>query len=148
MSITFNVTKVKDLMTPNPVTIDPGDTLQQAARKMEIADCGILPVGTGNKLKGMITDRDIVVRAIASGKDPAHVKVADYMTAAVYACNENDTLEEAAVKMREHKVSRLVVTDKEGKVTGILSFGFVFRNDASAEEVANVLKHAAGPVCC
>ena len=148
MTITFNVTKVKELMTPNPVLISPSSTLQQAAKKMESVNCGALPVGTENKLKGIITDRDIVIRAIAKGKDPSKEKVSDYMTDVVYACNENDTLEDATEKMHQHKVSRLVVRNKEGKVTGILSFGGVLRTDASSKEVASVVKHAAGPVCC
>jgi CBS domain-containing protein len=146
MSITFAVTKVKELMTPSPVIISPSATLQQAAKKMGEVGCGVLPVGTKDKLSGIITDRDIVIRAIASGKDPAHEKVSDYMTKEVHACNEIDTLEDAAEKMHRHKVSRLIVSDKEGKTTGILSFGCILRTDATPHELASVVKHAAGPV--
>ena len=137
-------TQVKDLMTENPVLINPDMTLKEAAAKMRDIDCGILPVGTEDKLKGIITDRDIVIRAVSRGKDIAREQVKDYMTADVYACNEHDTLEDAADKMRVHKVSRLVVKNKAGKVTGILSFGGILRRNADAAEVANVVKHATG----
>lgn len=146
MTITFCVTKVKELMVEHPEMISPSATLQQAAKKMESVNCGALPVGTENKLKGIITDRDIVIRALAHGKNPATEKVSSYMTEEVYACNENDTLEDAAEKMHQHKVSRLVVRNREGKVTGILSFGGILRSDANPKEIAGIVKHACGPV--
>ncbi|MBI3440879.1 MAG: CBS domain-containing protein [Proteobacteria bacterium] len=133
-------------MTHSPEMISPGATLQQAAQKMEAINCGALPVGTANKLKGIITDRDIVIRALAKGRNPATEKVANYMTDRVYACTENDTLEEAAEKMHRMQVSRLVVRDKEGKVSGILSFGESLRHDADPREIAGVIKHCCGPV--
>jgi CBS domain-containing protein len=146
MTITFSPSTIKELMTPHPVLIKPSATLQEAAKKMEVLNCGSLPVGTEKNLKGIITDRDIVIRAIAQGKDPAHEKVADYMTPEIFACNENDTLEAAAEKMHQHKITRLVVKDREGKVTGILSFGNILRGDADPKELACCVKHAAGPV--
>ncbi|MBI3440214.1 MAG: CBS domain-containing protein [Proteobacteria bacterium] len=133
-------------MTPHPELISPTATLQQAAKKMESVNCGALPVGTENKLKGIITDRDIVIRALAQGRNPATEKVSGYMTEQVYACNENDTLEDASEKMHQHKVSRLVVRNHTGKVTGILSFGGILRNDASSKEIAGVVRHCCGPV--
>src|SRR5687768_1646915 len=102
-------TKAKDLMTPNPVTIASDRTLREAAQEMEDIDCGVLPVGTWDKLEGMITDRDIVVRAIANGKDVNTEKVQDYMTPEVFYCNADDTLEQVAEQMRTHQVTRLVV---------------------------------------
>lgn len=135
-------TKVKELMTENPVIISKSNTLQEAAEKMKTIDCGFLPVGTIDRLEGIITDRDIIIRAIAEGKDPSKEMVKNYMTVAAYGCNEDDFLEDAANKMREHKVSRLVVRNHQGKVTGVLSFGGILRKNADADEVANVVKHA------
>jgi CBS domain-containing protein len=146
MTITFCVTQVKEMMTPHPEMISPAATLQQAAKRMKSVKCGALPVGTENKLKGIITDRDIVIRALAEGKNPAVEKVSDYMSAPVFACNEKDTLEDAAEKMHQHKVSRLVVRNHDGKVTGILSFGSVLRYDADPKEIAGTVKHACGPI--
>jgi len=146
MTLLFNVTKVKELMTPHPLLISPGATLEQAAKKMETINCGALPVGTENHLSGMITDRDIVVRALAHGKNPATEKVSSCMTEDIYGCNENDSLEEAAEVMHKYKVSRLIVKDKQGKVSGILSFGNLLRNEADPKEIADVVKHCSGPV--
>jgi len=133
---------VKDLMTVHPTLISPNATLQEAAEKMKEVDCGMLPVGLKNFVEGVITDRDIMIRAIAEGVDPRAALVKDYMTGRVYACNESDLLEDAAEKMRAHKVGRLVVKDKNGKAVGVLSFGGILRQQADSDEVANVVKHA------
>ena len=139
-------TPVKELMTRKPILVRADDTLQEAACKMRDADCGILPVGTEDSLQGIITDRDIVMRAVAQGKNPAKEKVGDYMTKQVCTCIESDTLEDAARNMHQNRISRLVVKNKLGKVTGILSFGSILRNDARPEELVSIIKHAAGPV--
>lgn len=135
-------TQVRDLMSFGPAFISANDDLAKAAALMRKIDCGVLPVGDSETVEGMITDRDIVIRAIAMGKNPAQEKVKDYMTSKVYACHEDDYLEDAADKMREHKVSRLIVRDSHGHTKGILSFGGILRKIASADEVANVVKHA------
>lgn len=137
-------TQVKMLMTADPIVISPETTLQEAARRMERADCGVLPVGEGDKLEGVITDRDIVVRAIAKGKDPTHEKVKDYMSKEVFSCQETDTLEQAADRMCTHQVTRLLVKDERGKITGILSFGAILRKDTNMEEISKVIQHATG----
>ena len=138
----MNNTQVKDLMTEEPALISKNATLQEAAEMMDAVDCGFLPVGTADKLEGIITDRDIIIRALAQGKTPSEEIVKDYMTVAAYGCNEDDFLEDAANKMREHKISRHVVRNHEGMVTGVLSFGGILRKNADADEVANVVKHA------
>lgn len=136
--------KVRDVMTANPVLIEPDSTLQQAAEMMQFIECGMLPVGTRNELEGVITDRDIVIRAIAKGENPAEAKVGDYMTSRICSCNEEDFLEDAAEKLRKFKVSRLVVKNHSGKVTGILSLGLILRREADPNEIAAVVKHATG----
>lgn len=133
---------VRDVMTAHPALISPQATLQEAAARMKDVDCGILPVGTKNTIEGVITDRDIMMRAIAEGVDPGLAVVKSYMTTQVYGCHENDTLEDAAEKMRAHKVGRLVVKDSGGKAVGVLSFGGILRKQANADEVAGIVKHA------
>lgn len=135
-------TKVGELMAENPILIRPDATLKEAAEQMRNVDCGVLPVGTEDRLKGMITDRDIVIRAVAKGKDTTKEKVSDYMTHDVHFCRENDTLEQAADLMHKHNVSRLVVKDKTDQLVGILSFGCILRKDADAEEISKVIEHA------
>jgi CBS domain-containing protein len=137
-------TKVKDIMTPDPELIPPETSIQEAAKLMEKIDCGFLPVGTRNKIEGIITDRDIVVRAIAEGESPKKQTVGYYMTRDVFTCLESDSLTRAADTMRKHQVSRLVVTNQQGNVTGVLSFGCILRKNASAEEISNIIEHAVG----
>ncbi len=134
--------KVKDFMTPDPEIIEASATLKQAAWKMKNTDCGFLPVGGKDEVIGVITDRDIVIRAISQGYDPEKTQLNVFMTDEVYACNENDFLEDAIDKMREHKVSRLVVKNKNNEVTGVVSFGGILRKRAETSEVANIVKHA------
>lgn len=140
----MNNTAVKELMEEQIVTVSPDDTLAAAARKMKEANCGCLPVGAANKPEGIITDRDIVIRAIAENLDPADEKVRDYMTCAVKTCKSGDTLEQAAGKMREHGVSRLVVTDEDDHAVGILTFGRILRNHDDQEEVSTIVASAVG----
>lgn len=138
----MRTTRVKDIMTSHPTLINPNATLQEAAQKMQKVDCGALPVGTEDKLEGVITDRDIVVRAVSQGRDGSKEKVRDYMSRQVVACGENDSLEEVTDRMRRHQVSRLVVKDADGRVSGILSLGCILRRDTNAEELADLVKRA------
>ena len=134
-------TQVKDLMKKNPVLISPLSTLQDAAKKMRDIECGVLPVGTADRLEGVITDRDIVTRAVSRGKNIAKELVRDYMTPEIFSCHETDTLEKAIDKMRTHKINRILVRNATGKLTGILSFGGILKKNKDNAEVANVVKH-------
>jgi predicted transcriptional regulator len=81
-----------------------------------------------------------VIRALSKGKDVSKEKVADYMTAGrVHSCKEDDTVGEAAKIMKKYKVNRLAVMDHANKLSGLLSFGHVFRNDVNADEIAEVV---------
>lgn len=135
-------TKVKHLMTENPEVISPVATLKEAAQKMKEIRCGVLPVGSADNLEGIITDRDIVIRAIAQGKNPSHEKVEDYMTDEMHTCREDETLQDAAKRMRQHNVSRLVVQDNSGRTTGIITFGAILRKNPDEEEVSHVVQSA------
>jgi len=137
-------TQVKELMTENPIIIPANATLKQAAQKMKSIDCGVLPVGTWDKLEGIITDRDIVIRAVAEGIDAASAPARDYMTMDVFYCNEDDTLAQAAEQMRSHGVSRLAVKDRGGKTCGIITFGCIVRKHESLGEIGEVVECAVG----
>lgn len=134
--------KVRELMETEMEWISPDATLEEAAQKMKERGCGFLPVGDENAPEGIITDRDIVIRAIAEGKDPTGEKVRDCMTDDVCSCEENDTLEDAAKIMGENRVSRLVVKDEEGKMCGVLTFGRIIRSDTSSQETSTVVEKA------
>lgn len=131
--------KVKDIMIRNPGFIKPETGLSDAARIMKKENCGVLPVGTKEKLEGIITDRDLVIRALIN-VDHHEQPVKDYMTSEVFCCKEDDTLEQAADNMQDHKVCRLMVKDMSGQYTGLLSFGDILRHKAKGKDVAKVVQ--------
>jgi CBS domain-containing protein len=138
----MKVACVKDLMTSNPEAISPDETIKGAAQRMKELNCGLLLVGTEHNLSGVITDRDIVVRAIAEGKDPSEESVEDYISNPIYSCSEADTLEDAITWMQKTQVSRLIVKDKKGDVSGVISLGDILRHYTSDIDVAKAIKLA------
>ena len=137
-------TKVRELMKSGLALISPDATLHEAARRMQEVNCGFLPVGSNDRPEGIITDRDIVVRAVSQGKNPVQEKVRNYMTTRIFGCREDDTLEEAAKIMNQNNVSRLIVKNSSGKTTGVLSFGRIIREDSNQEELGRVVCCATG----
>ena len=115
--------KVGEVMTANVVTIGPEASLTEAARRMRGLDVGPLPVSDGGRLVGMLTDRDIAVRATAEGCDPETTRVSDVMTRDVVCCFEDDEVRQAARTMARYRKRRLVVVDASGRVVGIVSLG-------------------------
>ena len=113
----------KDLMTKKPEFIPPTATLKEAADIMRKNDCGFLPVGENDRLIGAITDRDITIRGIAKGKDSEKTCVKDIMSQEIQYCFEEDKLEKIAEKMESLQIRRLVVLDKNKRMTGVISFG-------------------------
>jgi len=116
--------QVKDVMTRNAECVRPDSSLQEAARKMKSLDVGPLPVcGEQDKLVGMLTDRDIVVRAVAEGLDARTAKVRDAMSEGVSYCFEDDDVQAAARQMQEKQIRRLVVLNRDKRLVGIVSLG-------------------------
>jgi len=134
---------VGDAMTRRAETIGPGDTLQVAALKMKQLDVGALVVCEGADLVGIITDRDIVVRAVADGRNPAEVEVRSAMTPQVLDCCEDDGLEGAATSMARGAVRRLVVLDASKRLVGMLSVDDVALH--SPELAGEIVEHVRAP---
>ena len=111
---------VRDVMSENPKTVEPGDSIQDAAKKMKDADTGALLVVDGDDLKGIVTDRDIVVNAVAEGNGDA--KVEDVASTDTTTIEPDADLKDAIAKMREAKVRRLPVVE-DGDPVGIVSLG-------------------------
>lgn len=114
--------RVKDVMTTNVRLARPDQTIAEAARLMAECDAGVLPVGEDDRLVGMITDRDIAIRAVANDLGP-DTPVRDVMSKEVLYCFEDEALEHVADNMGEQRVRRLPVMDREKRLVGILSFG-------------------------
>ncbi len=113
---------VNEVMTHDPQTVDAGDTLAEAARVMREADVGPVVVLDGGQLAGILTDRDIVVRAVADGRDPQSTLVREACSANLVTLSPDQDIEEAARLMREHDVRRLPVV-QDGRPVGILAIG-------------------------
>ena len=112
---------VKDAMTVGAQTVTADETLQAAAQKMRNRAVGALPVVEGDRVVGVLTDRDIAVRACAAGKDPKVTTVAEAMTPQVFWCFEDQDTGEAARLMEERAVRRLMVLDRDEQLVGMLS---------------------------
>jgi len=115
--------QVYQAMTPDVMCVPPEATLMEAACLMRSLDVGPLPVCEGDRLLGMVTDRDITVRATAEGYDPRATHVADVMTAQVVCCRDSDDVREAAKLMQRRQLRRLVVVNGGGRLVGIVSLG-------------------------
>ncbi|MFP4476456.1 MAG: CBS domain-containing protein [Desulfatibacillaceae bacterium] len=119
--------QVRDIMTPRVFFIKNRESLQLAADKMRELDVGILPVAEGDTdsaaIVGVITDRDIVVRAVAKGKDPNAVTVEDAMTPEVVTVDEHADPNQAANIMAQRQIRRLLVTDGDNNAVGVLAMG-------------------------
>ena len=114
---------VKELMSTNVEYITPDTSIKRAAEIMKDKDIGFLPVGENDRLVGMITDRDIAIRAVAGGMDPNTAKVREVMTKDVVYCYEDQPVEEAASMMEEKQVRRLSVLNRDKRLVGICSIG-------------------------
>ena len=114
---------VREIMTPDVVIASPDDTLQHAAELMADIDAGVLPVGENDRLVGMLTDRDITVRAVAAGKSPNECKVRDVMSPDIKYIFEDESVENAARNMSELQVRRLPVLNRDKRLVGIVSIG-------------------------
>jgi CBS domain-containing protein len=121
--------KVSDIMTPQVQLIRPEQTVLEAARKMAEIDAGALPVEENDRLIGMITDRDIVVRSVAAGKG-GDAKVRDVMSKQVKYCFDDEEVESVAENMGEQRLRRLPVLNREKRLVGMISIGDI----ASGEE--------------
>ena len=118
----------RDIMTGGAECIGANETLEAAARKMKDLDVGSLPIcGEDNRLKGMITDRDIVIKCLADGGDPRSAKAGDFAEGKPLTIGADDSIEEAIRTMQEHQVRRLPVIDGHDLI-GILSQGDIARN--------------------
>ncbi|HEV8342708.1 MAG TPA: CBS domain-containing protein [Candidatus Binatia bacterium] len=115
--------QLREVMTRKVEVVHPESTLVEAAEKMSDLDVGPMPVCDGDRLVGMITDRDIAVRAIAKGYDPAKTPVKEAMTPEVLYCFEDQKVEEAATVMQQNQIRRLLVLNRSKQLVGIVSLG-------------------------
>lgn len=117
--------KVREIMSPRPALIDPSTTIAEAARTMRESDLGCLLIGRDEQVFGIVTDRDIVVRALANGTNATRERVCNVMSSEVLSCFEDQPVENVATIMAEHGFRRLPVLDRRGRLTGVVSLSDV-----------------------
>jgi CBS domain-containing protein len=137
--------KIRDIMSPNVTLIRLETTVRDAAEKMKALDVGALPVTDGEKIKGMLTDRDIVVRCIAAGKDPASTPVREAMTERIKFVFDDDDVAAAADAMKDKQIRRLIVLNRAKRLVGLVSFGDLARHAEDVHLSAGVARRVAEP---
>jgi len=136
--------RVDAIMTRDIQTAMPGDTIQKAAALMDQLNVGALPVCDGGRLCGMITDRDITVRATSAGRSPHDCTVADVMSVDVQYCYEDDELRDAAAHMKSLQVRRLPVVNRANELVGLVSLGDMATRGGYGE-AAETLRDVSNP---
>ncbi len=137
--------KIRDAMTPAVRTVGPDATLRDAARMMADGDIGALPVTSGDRLAGMVTDRDIVIRGLAIGKGP-DATVGEVMTHEVLYCRADDEVSDVCENMSDLQVRRLPVVDADKRLVGIISLADIADSAAKdAGEALDAITRPGGP---
>jgi CBS domain-containing protein len=136
---------LKDVMTPDVEVIAPEATLQQAAVKMRRLNIGPLPVCDGDQLVGMLTDRDITVRAVAEGCDPTTTTVREAMTPDLAYCFEDQTVEDAVQMMERYQIRRLPILNRTKRLVGMVSLGDLAASSGNERRVGETLKQVSEP---
>jgi CBS domain-containing protein len=126
--------QVNEVMSRRVDVIQASTTTRDAAKHMRDENIGALPVAKDGELVGMITDRDIVARAVAENRLPSNAAVSTVMSEGVYYCYEDDSIEDAARIMAEHQVRRLPVLDRDQRLVGILALADIARSGAKGAE--------------
>ena len=137
-------TLARDIMTPDPACCTPHTTLDEVAKLMAHNDCGEIPViDTSDQPIGVITDRDIVCRVVAEGKNPAAHTVEHYMTQPVVTVRTDAGLDEVLSTMEQHRIRRILVVDEQGVCAGIIAQADVARTGGE-HDVAELVRQISG----
>lgn len=131
--------KVKDAMHAGVSWIDPGAPLSDIAEQMRKDDIGSLPVGEDDRLVGMVTDRDLVLRGLGGKDDPLHLTARDVMSKPIINCTANEDLEDAVRITERKQIRRLPVIDENHRMIGMLSLGDIAAK-ASASVAAETMR--------
>ncbi|MCA6106525.1 CBS domain-containing protein [Bradyrhizobium cenepequi] len=128
--------QVREIMRPDVEITDPNMSIGDAARKMRADNIGSLPVGENNRLIGMVTDRDIVVRAVADNRAAGNTAVREVMSEGVSYCFDDDDAEAAAQVMAKHQVRRLPVLNRDKRMVGVIALADLGRSKGGAAQDA------------
>ena len=135
-----NTRQVRDVMTANPECVSERDSLRDVARIMKDKDTGVVPVVDGRKIIGLITDRDIVVRGLAEGKDLGNATVTELMTKSVRSVRDDASVNEALELMSRAEVRRVAVVNNNDELVGIVSLGDISINTDKDNKVGKTVE--------
>jgi CBS domain-containing protein len=136
--------QIREAMTRDVDMVDPNMTIDKAAKLMAEDDVGFLPVGENDRMVGMLTDRDIAVRAVARGKDPSRTTVREIMTDHVLYCYEDESVDAAAENMAKLQIRRMPIVNRDKRLVGIISLADIARK-CDSKQASQALKHIAKP---
>ena len=137
--------RVTDIMTASPEVVNAETSLKDAASRMKALNIGVMPVNSGDQLQGVITDRDIAIRAVAEGKDPEKTTVEEVLSPGVAYCYDDQELGEAAAVMKEKKIRRLVVLNRDKRMVGICSLGDIVAGGEDVQMGGEALHEISKP---
>lgn len=137
--------QVKEIMTTQIEFAEADETVISAAKMMNDFNIGAIPVKQGDRMIGIITDRDIVTRLLAQGKDPSSTSVREIMTEGLFCCSQDDSIEDAIRTMEDQQVRRLIVCDQEDRPVGILSLGDIATKYGQFELAGEALEMISEP---
>jgi CBS domain-containing protein len=124
---------IREIMTANPSTIEPNQSVVEAARVMKQEDAGVVPVTENGRLTGMVTDRDIAIRVVAEGKDPQSTTVGEVASTNLVTLDPQQDLDEALRLMAQHQVRRLPVVEEDGRLVGVVAQADIARTGDDAK---------------
>ena len=137
--------QIREVMTSDVRLVDPATTLKDAAQMMREGDFGLLPIGENDRLVGTITDRDITIRAVASGKDPNSTTVRDAMSEGIFYCFEDQSVDEVAEMMGDKQVRRMPVLNRDKRLVGIVALGDLATERGADDDAGEALSEISEP---
>ena len=137
--------ELRDIMTRNVEVVNGNASLQEAATKMKKLDVGLMPVCDGDRLKGLLTDRDITIRATANGRDPSKTKVNEVMSTDIAYCLEDQAVDEAVILMEARQIRRLPILNQDKQLVGIVSLADIAVHVGDRDLTGETLEEISEP---
>jgi CBS domain-containing protein len=137
--------ELRDIMTRNVEVVNGNASLKEAATKMKKLDVGLIPVCDGDRLKGLLTDRDITIRATANGRDPSKTKVNEVMSTDIAYCLEDQAVDEAVILMEARQIRRLPILNQDKQLVGIVSLADIAVHVGDRDLTGETLEEISEP---
>jgi CBS domain-containing protein len=137
--------ELRDIMTRNVEVVNGNASLKEAATKMKKLDVGLIPVCDGDRLKGLLTDRDITIRATANGRDPSKTKVSEVMSTDIAYCLEDQAVDEAVILMEARQIRRLPILNQDKQLIGIVSLADIAVHVGDRDLTGETLEEISEP---